>query len=143
MPFLLLFFFFKQKTAYEMRISDWSSDGALPISTGDGRWQLGGLPPIELKSAKLSIDDNGAAGTDIELKLPFASGVISGTANLAAGANFMDRSLRGELKIDMPDLAWLRLVTTEVSSAEGHASGCFQLDGTLADPKFEIGRAHV
>src|SRR3546814_18431741 len=27
-------FFFKQKTAYEMRISDWSSDGALPISDG-------------------------------------------------------------------------------------------------------------
>src|SRR3546814_6246602 len=25
-------FFFKQKTAYEVRISDWSSDGALPIS---------------------------------------------------------------------------------------------------------------
>src|SRR3546814_4385017 len=24
--FMLLFFFFKQKTAYEMRISDWSSD---------------------------------------------------------------------------------------------------------------------
>src|SRR3546814_1074576 len=30
---LLVFcFFFKQKTAYEMRISDWSSDVALPIS---------------------------------------------------------------------------------------------------------------
>src|SRR3546814_3909131 len=28
---LLFFFFFKQKTAYEMRISDWSSDVALPI----------------------------------------------------------------------------------------------------------------
>src|SRR3546814_17775915 len=26
-----MFFFFKQKTAYEMRISDWSSDVALPI----------------------------------------------------------------------------------------------------------------
>src|SRR3546814_4919208 len=26
MVFILLFFFFKQKTAYEMRISDWSSD---------------------------------------------------------------------------------------------------------------------
>src|SRR3546814_10428564 len=26
MMFLVLFFFFKQKTAYEMRISDWSSD---------------------------------------------------------------------------------------------------------------------
>src|SRR3546814_13719130 len=31
--FLYVFFFFvKQKTAYEMRISDWSSDVALPIS---------------------------------------------------------------------------------------------------------------
>src|SRR3546814_4726419 len=29
--FMLLFFFFKQKTAYEMRISDWSSACALPI----------------------------------------------------------------------------------------------------------------
>src|SRR3546814_5667010 len=28
----MIFFFFKQKTAYEMRISDWSSDVALPIS---------------------------------------------------------------------------------------------------------------
>src|SRR3546814_8926140 len=36
----LCFFFFKQKTAYEMRISDWSSDCALPIfdahAEGDG-----------------------------------------------------------------------------------------------------------
>src|SRR3546814_14450870 len=28
---LYVFFFFKQKTAYEMRISDWSSDCALPL----------------------------------------------------------------------------------------------------------------
>src|SRR3546814_18416573 len=28
----MCFFFFKQKTAYEMRISDWSSTCALPIS---------------------------------------------------------------------------------------------------------------
>src|SRR3546814_10547452 len=32
---LCVFVFFKQKTAYEMRISDWSSDGALPISYDD------------------------------------------------------------------------------------------------------------
>src|SRR3546814_9934649 len=29
------FFFFKQKTAYEMRISDWSSTCALPILLGE------------------------------------------------------------------------------------------------------------
>src|SRR3546814_6934388 len=30
-------FFFKQKTAYEMRIRDWSSDVCSPISTGGVR----------------------------------------------------------------------------------------------------------
>src|SRR3546814_6783377 len=37
-----LFFFFKQKTAYEMRISDWSSACALPIS------RLAALSPLPL-----------------------------------------------------------------------------------------------
>src|SRR3546814_6667869 len=38
------FFFFKQKTAYEMRISDWSSTCALPISRliGHDRAAVGG-----------------------------------------------------------------------------------------------------
>src|SRR3546814_4670989 len=42
MCIILLFFFFKQKTAYEMRISDWSSDVCssdleiTPLTTLDG-----------------------------------------------------------------------------------------------------------
>src|SRR3546814_6826748 len=39
--FILFFFFFKQKTAYEMRISDWSSDVcSSDLTQGQGR---GGL----------------------------------------------------------------------------------------------------
>src|SRR3546814_899632 len=34
------FFFFKQKTAYEMRISDWSSDVCSSDLSGDGRTLL-------------------------------------------------------------------------------------------------------
>src|SRR3546814_7741115 len=34
--FCFLFFFFKQKTAYEMRISDWSSD----VCSSDLRWGI-------------------------------------------------------------------------------------------------------
>src|SRR3546814_7256900 len=43
---MLFFFFFKQKTAYEMRISDWSSDvcssdlAALRSCDGRSRWAL-------------------------------------------------------------------------------------------------------
>src|SRR3546814_3150918 len=37
----LLFFFFKQKTAYEMRISDWSSD----VCSSD-LWLMAGYTPV-------------------------------------------------------------------------------------------------
>src|SRR3546814_2116329 len=38
----LVFFFFKQKTAYEMRISDWSSDVcSSDLAIGPGRASLG------------------------------------------------------------------------------------------------------
>src|SRR3546814_9114813 len=38
MLFMSIFFFFKQKTAYEMRISDWSSDVcSSDLPRGDGR----------------------------------------------------------------------------------------------------------
>src|SRR6056297_4300067 len=40
----LLFFFFKQKTAYEILRSDWSSDCALPICRGRPRSRVNGRP---------------------------------------------------------------------------------------------------
>src|SRR3546814_4734090 len=39
---LLLFFFFKQKTAYEMRISDWSSD----VCSSDLDQSIGAQAPV-------------------------------------------------------------------------------------------------
>src|SRR3546814_4289256 len=56
---LLVFFFFKQKTAYEMRISDWSSDvcsSDLPLRNAcrDG-------PGIENECGP-AVGENGAAG---------------------------------------------------------------------------------
>jgi translocation and assembly module TamB len=103
------------------------------VATGDGRWQLGGLPPVELKPASLSIDEQGSAGMKIALNLPFASGEIAADALLAPGAVLTDRSLSGELRVDMPDLSWLRLVTTEITRAEGHVAGRLQLGGTPAN----------
>src|SRR3546814_2569644 len=38
---IVVFFFFKQKTAYEMRISGWSSD-VCSSDLGDGSWQIPG-----------------------------------------------------------------------------------------------------
>src|SRR3546814_277134 len=45
---LVVFFFFKQKTAYEMRISDWSSDVCRPAETakpaGRSAWPTKAVP---------------------------------------------------------------------------------------------------
>src|SRR3546814_8679813 len=44
----LLFFFFKQKTAYEMRISDWSSD----VCSSDLNWFAAPAEPAEVGAAE-------------------------------------------------------------------------------------------
>src|SRR3546814_9535062 len=49
---MVCFFFFKQKTAYEMRISDWSSD----VCSSD-------LIPFDGADAPRPAEDEGAAGT--------------------------------------------------------------------------------
>src|SRR3546814_8135883 len=46
-----MFFFFKQKTAYEMRISDWSSDVCssdlvMPIHEAAARYRAAGVPLV-------------------------------------------------------------------------------------------------
>src|SRR3546814_10968549 len=52
---MFVFFFFKQKTAYEMRISDWSSD----VCSSDLRYLVTGIQPAtgdELALAATQID---------------------------------------------------------------------------------------
>src|SRR3546814_2190686 len=64
----VLFFVFKQKTAYEMRISDWSSECALPISiVADAEAGFGGvLNAFELMKNMITA---GAAGVHFEDQL--------------------------------------------------------------------------
>src|SRR3546814_18641431 len=58
--FFFVFFFFKQKTAYEMRISDWSSDVCSSDLAMDEMWdQYGGVCTTEL--VELIVNGNEAA----------------------------------------------------------------------------------
>src|SRR3546814_8913286 len=60
---LFYFFFFKQKTAYEMRISDWSSD----VCSSDLRPRRGGAGPDVGRTSRL------ITGTSERLSQPSAS----------------------------------------------------------------------
>src|SRR3546814_12436324 len=69
---LLFFFFFKQKTAYEMRISDWSSD----VCSSDLVLgiNLGGEAVIRLR---FTGPDKPAPGTPVTVKMGMGDAVLS------------------------------------------------------------------
>src|SRR3546814_11646742 len=65
--FLILFFFFKQKTAYEMRISDWSSDvcsSDLPCG-----WKSHGAADWRYRVCTPACKDDSPTGRQMELLL--------------------------------------------------------------------------
>src|SRR3546814_9428363 len=63
----LMFFFFKQKTAYEMRISDWSSDVcSSDLTNGAGAHGQGG-PDLRTVAALLPTPTTTQRGTDANL----------------------------------------------------------------------------
>src|SRR3546814_6251222 len=86
---LCLFFFFKQKTAYEMRISDWSSDvcssdlaslGKILAATRAGQsipedWGLDseGQPMTDPAAVKTLMPMSGAKGSGLSLMIEIRS----------------------------------------------------------------------
>src|SRR3546814_6503583 len=60
---LLFFFFFKRKTAYEMRISDWSSD-VCSSDLGEGRGLLAVEVALEAVADRLVQHDARPAGAE-------------------------------------------------------------------------------
>src|SRR3546814_2582485 len=72
----MFFFFFKQKTAYEMRISDWSSDVCSsdlvePEHRGDAVVGLDGFAAIVAKFAHKALRKDGAEGRGQKKRLHF------------------------------------------------------------------------
>src|SRR3546814_5848365 len=72
MLFVLYFFFFKQKTAYEMRISDWSSD----VCSSDLRFSIDDDDVQELARQALTIEEHYGRPMDIEWAKDGVSGKL-------------------------------------------------------------------
>src|SRR3546814_13145295 len=94
----MLCFFFKQKTAYEMRISDWSSDVCSSDLADAGRRADGGLP----RDATLVADRGAGGGGD---GARFACGRSRETARRAAAPAGYRPSRRGVVD-ELPERAF-------------------------------------
>src|SRR3546814_14659354 len=95
---LLFFFFFKQKTAYELRISDWSSDvcsSDLPawLHHADLAAQPGGIDLRQIDA----VDQHAAAGGQIEALEQFGQRRLA----RARGTGDAERSARGQVEADV------------------------------------------
>src|SRR3546814_6575921 len=109
-----LFFFFKQKTAYEMRISDWSSDVcSSDLNQHAALWDTLGA------WAERARDVDGwhrqviAAGvTGPEAALPYQRGIMAHIAATTAGA----RHLAGAA--EPPAAEWLAMLRSEEHTSE-------------------------
>src|SRR3546814_5775130 len=89
------FFFFKQKTAYEMRISDWSSD----VCSSDLQFTRGAAPGVTRLAAAVQKNDRGLCriATHVRLDLDASGNRIPSNFRadlhvLANGALFVMRS---------------------------------------------------
>src|SRR3546814_12618705 len=97
---LFIFFFFKQKTAYEMRISDWSSDVCSSDLEWDNRhfWRVSNAEHLELSEnvgmvnlSHFAIYD--VSGRDAERLMEYvSSSKVAGDTPVGKGAytNFLD-----------------------------------------------------
>src|SRR3546814_10280782 len=82
-----LFFFFKQKTAYEMRISDWSSDVCSSDLLSHDIGPLSATGTIAYAPAQRSMGDS------LYYNLGVASGIPGTPVTVHAGVGYSDGSL--------------------------------------------------
>src|SRR3546814_3614903 len=89
----MLVFFFKQKTAYEMRISDWSSDVCSADLTGERRAGAHYTPPeVSRRVAAMALGGPGAGARRV-VDMSCGGGALllaAGDALVAAGADPAD-----------------------------------------------------
>src|SRR3546814_13413133 len=78
-PRVCLVFFFKQKTAYEMRISDWSSDVCSSDLPGQAGYRLAGAPPGRTQAHRRGRLARQARGVDLMKPDPEKRGLMNHT----------------------------------------------------------------
>ena len=107
----------------------------IDVTTTEGHLNVGQRTVLDFLPSSLQLNGQGNA-LEATLSMPLKNGTVSMNAALAPGDDFSARTLSGQINIDLPDLAWLRLLTREIDNATGHLQGQLQLSGTASDPSF-------
>jgi translocation and assembly module TamB len=71
-----------------------------------------------------------------------AGGSVHGEVWISAGGPLLDRPMLGDLKVRLPDLSWLPVVSPEIAAAQGSIDADLSVSGTLRGPSL-AGRLQV
>jgi translocation and assembly module TamB len=123
-----------------------SANGDLRI--GEGRLELQNAPAVELQTGTVQAEQNPDGRLHSVLTLKLTQADVSGNAaagradisaevSLAPGASFDQRQLGGEIKVDVPDLAFVEPFVRELKQVRGRLDGDLRLAGSATAPKIE------
>lgn len=76
------------------------------------------------------------------LQLTPAGGTVDGEVWIAAGGALLDRPMLGDLRVKLPDLSWLPVLSPEIAAAQGSIDADLNVSGTLRGPALD-GRLQV
>ena len=71
-----------------------------------------------------------------------AGGEVDAEIWVAPGADLLDRPMLGDLRIKLPDLAWLPVLSPEIAGAQGALSADLHVSGTPRGPSLD-GKVHL
>jgi translocation and assembly module TamB len=69
-----------------------------------------------------------------ELQLRPAGGEVSAEVWLSPGPDLLDRPMLGDLRVRLPDLAWLPVLSPEIAAAQGSLDANLHVSGTPREP---------
>jgi len=104
------------------------------LGSGAGVWKVHGREVFAFQPGVFEAQQSGGGLLGARFELPFADGVVHFQGVLAPGSLLAQRPLSGRLRVELPQIAWLRVFTPEVIGVHGVVSGRFDLGGTLDRP---------
>jgi translocation and assembly module TamB len=107
---------------------------AADIQMRDVVIQAGDVPPFALQPSTAKIEDQGGRLHAL-VNLNSAQANIQADVAAAPAASFRQRALSGSVQVQMPDLGFVRSLSSEVTEIGGHIGGSLQLDGTIGLPR--------
>jgi translocation and assembly module TamB len=77
-----------------------------------------------------------------QLLLRPAGGEVTGEVWIAPGPDLLDRPMLGDLRVRLPDLAWLPVLSPEIAGAQGALSADLHVSGSSRSPSLD-GKVHL